>query len=113
MGVRRYFSREGRIRHFAYPFQVANDAMQMDVHKTLYPFYTTKKRPHVTVTITKMCFVGSNATFSLILLFTQYKTTSFTAISPHCLAALPATRGIVGRERVGRTAFQRLFPVLL
>jgi len=26
--------------------------MQMDVHKTLYPFYTTKKMPHVTVTIT-------------------------------------------------------------
>jgi len=25
-------------RHFAYPFQVANDAMQMYVHKTLYPF---------------------------------------------------------------------------
>jgi len=25
----------------------------MDVHKTLYPFYTTKKIPHVTVTITK------------------------------------------------------------
>jgi len=27
--------------------------MQMDVHKTLYPFYTTKKIPNVTVTITK------------------------------------------------------------
>jgi len=27
--------------------------MQMDVQKTLYPFYTTKKIPHVTVTITK------------------------------------------------------------
>jgi len=25
-------------RNFAYPFQVADDAMQMDVHKTLYPF---------------------------------------------------------------------------
>ena len=25
----------------------------MEVHKTLYPFYTTKKMPHVTVTITK------------------------------------------------------------
>jgi len=32
---------------------IADDAMQMDVHKTLYPFYTTKKMPHVTVTITK------------------------------------------------------------
>ena len=27
--------------------------VQMDVHKTLYPFYTTKKMPHVTVAITK------------------------------------------------------------
>jgi len=27
--------------------------MQVDVHKTLYPFYTTKEMPHVTVTITK------------------------------------------------------------
>jgi len=26
-------------RNFAYPFQVADDAMQMEVHKTLYPFY--------------------------------------------------------------------------
>jgi len=32
----------------------------MDVHKTLYPFYTTKKMPRVTVTITKTRFVGSN-----------------------------------------------------
>jgi len=31
----------------------AEDATQMDIHKTLYPFYTTKKMPHVTVTITK------------------------------------------------------------
>jgi len=30
---------------------IADDAMQMDVHKTLYPFYTTKKMLHVTVTI--------------------------------------------------------------
>jgi len=27
-------------------FQVANDAMQMDLHKTLYPFCTTKKISH-------------------------------------------------------------------
>ena len=32
---------------------IADDAMQMDVHKTLYPFYTTKEMPNVTVTITK------------------------------------------------------------
>ena len=32
---------------------IANDAMQVNVHKTLYLFYTTKKMSHVTVTITK------------------------------------------------------------
>jgi len=32
---------------------IADDAMQMDVQKTLNPFYTTNKMPHVTVTITK------------------------------------------------------------
>ena len=38
----------------------AEDAMQMDVRKTLYPFYTTKKMPNVTVAITEKRFVGSN-----------------------------------------------------
>jgi len=32
---------------------IADDAMQMDVNKSLCPFYTTKEMPHVTVTITK------------------------------------------------------------
>jgi len=31
--------RVGQRPNFAYPFQVADDAMQMDVHKTLYYFY--------------------------------------------------------------------------
>jgi len=35
MRVRRKCSRREQRRHFAYPFQVADDAMQMDVHKTL------------------------------------------------------------------------------
>ena len=40
---------------------IADDAMQMDVHKTLYPFYTTKKMPHVDVMVrNKKRFVGSN-----------------------------------------------------
>jgi len=43
MGVRRNFYSGGeQNRHFAYPFQVAVDAMQMDVHETLHPFYITK-----------------------------------------------------------------------
>jgi len=45
MGVRRNFSR-GQRRHFAYLFEVADVAMQMFVHKTLYCFYTTKKMSH-------------------------------------------------------------------
>ena len=39
---------------------IADDAMQMDVNKSLYPFYTTKEMPHVAVTITK------NATLAAI-----------------------------------------------
>ena len=39
MGVRRYFSRGGQRRNFAYSFQVAGNAMQIDVQKSLYPFY--------------------------------------------------------------------------
>jgi len=37
-------------RHFAYPFQVSDDATQMELHKTLYPFYITKKMLNVTAT---------------------------------------------------------------
>jgi len=40
-------------RHIAYPFQVADGAMQMNDHKALYPFYTTKKITHDTATVTK------------------------------------------------------------
>ena len=40
---------------------IADDAMHMGVHKTLYPFYTTKEMPHVMVAITKKRFVGSSS----------------------------------------------------
>jgi len=41
MDVRRNFAFQGgQRRNFAYPVQVAGDAMQTYVHKTLYPFYT-------------------------------------------------------------------------
>jgi len=39
MGLRRNFSKGGGHVEIYYAFQVADDAMQMDVHKTLYPFY--------------------------------------------------------------------------
>jgi len=44
----------GKNGHFAYSFQVADDAMQLDVQKTHYPSCTTKKMPYVTTTVTKI-----------------------------------------------------------
>jgi len=39
MDVRRNFFRVGQRPNFAYPLQVADDAMRMDVHEALYSFY--------------------------------------------------------------------------
>jgi len=52
---------------------IADDAMQMDVHKTLNPFYTAKKMPHVTVTITKNASLAAIARYISIVIrqFTQ------------------------------------------
>jgi len=44
-GMQQFFQWVEQRRHFVYLFQVADDAMQMDVHKTRYPFYTTKNAP--------------------------------------------------------------------
>jgi len=61
MGVRRNFSRGEQRQHFVDPCQVADDAMQMYVHETLYHFYThPKNMPHITTLVTKMHFVGSH-----------------------------------------------------
>jgi len=46
MGVRRNFLGGGNVDILLLLIQVANEAMQMDLHKTLYPFYTTEKIPH-------------------------------------------------------------------
>jgi len=51
MGVRRNFSGMGQSRHFAYRFQLVDDATQTDSHKTRHPFYTTKKMPNITATV--------------------------------------------------------------
>jgi len=56
----------GQSRHFICYFQVADHTMQMDVHITLYPFYTTKEMPHVTATLPQMRFVDSNASFHTV-----------------------------------------------
>ena len=41
------FFQGGKHRHFAQIFQIADDAMQMEVNKTLYPFYAPKIMPRV------------------------------------------------------------------
>ena len=42
---------------------IADDAMQKDLHKTLYYFYTTTKMPAVTVTITKNASLAAVARY--------------------------------------------------
>jgi len=37
--------------------------MQIGIHETLYPFYTTKKMPHVTVAITKNASLAAIARY--------------------------------------------------
>jgi len=102
MGVRRNFYSGGeQNRHFAYPFQVADDAMQMDVHETLHPFYITKKCPVLRQLPQKMRFVGSIASFSLMLLFTQYETTWLTAISSHCLQKRSQPKNLGEAKKMG------------
>ena len=55
MGVRKNSSRE---KHwlFAYHFQVADVAMQMDVHKALSCFYTTNKTPQESTLSSRIYF---------------------------------------------------------
>jgi len=48
---------------------IADNAMQMDVHKTLYPFYATKDMSHVTVTITKNGSLAAIAMYISIMTF--------------------------------------------
>jgi len=42
---------------------IADDAMRIDVHERLYPSYTTKKIPHVTVTIAKYALLAAIARY--------------------------------------------------
>ena len=91
MGARRNFTRRGQTRHFSYPFQFADDAMQMHIHKTLYPFYTPQRDcPMLRQQSQKYSSLAAML-FSLILLFTPYKNRRLTAMGSHCLAALPVT----------------------
>jgi len=58
----------GKRQQFAHHFQVADDAMQMAVNKTVYPFYMAEIMPYVSATATKIALRWrSNASFSLML----------------------------------------------
>jgi len=48
-------------RHFAYAFQVADDAMQTVVRKALYPFYAKRNCSILRQESQKMHFIGSNS----------------------------------------------------
>jgi len=61
LGVRRIISRKEQSQHFAQPFPVDDGAMQIDVYKTLFHFYSKSKMPHVPSTVTNMCFIHSNS----------------------------------------------------
>ena len=64
MGFRKYFSREGKVDILVVHFRLLTIQIQIDVHITLlYPCYSTKKMTHVTATVPKMGFVGSNVSF--------------------------------------------------
>jgi len=41
------FQGGGQRQHFAHIFQIVDDAMQMEVNKTLYPFYAPEIMPRV------------------------------------------------------------------
>jgi len=68
---------------------IADDAMQLDVHETLYLFYTTKKIPHVMVTITKNAALAVIASYiSITTIYTMRYLQNFNAghffSSKHC-----------------------------
>jgi len=63
MGVRKYFSRVEKVDILVVHFRLLTLQMQIDVHITLYPCYTTKKMTHITATVPKMRLVGSNVSF--------------------------------------------------
>jgi len=60
MDIRRNFRRR-QAGNFAYPFQIADNEIHIDVLKTFYFFYTTKKMPYVAEAVKKVRFVGSNS----------------------------------------------------
>jgi len=66
MVPRKKFSRVGKVDILVVHFRLLTTQMQIDVHITLYGCYTTKKMTHVTATVPKMRFVGSNVFFHTV-----------------------------------------------
>jgi len=66
MGVRKNISRLGKVDIFIVHFRLLITQMQIDVHITLFLCYTTNKMTHVTATVPKMRFVGSNVSFHTV-----------------------------------------------
>jgi len=66
MGICKKFSRVGKVNILVVHFRLLTIQMQIDVHITLYPCYTTKKMTHVTAAVPKMRFVGSNVSFHTV-----------------------------------------------
>ena len=63
--------------------------MQIDIHETLYPFYTTKEMPHVTATVTKNASLAAIARYiSITTIYTVRYLQIFNAghffSSKHC-----------------------------
>jgi len=63
MGVRRKICGGGKV-DILLPFPVAEDTMQIVVHKALYPFYIAKKMPYVTASVTKIAILWQECFFS-------------------------------------------------
>jgi len=59
----------------------SQNALPFQHHKQIAPCYGNSPKMH---------FFGSNASFSLMFLFTPYKTTWLIAINSYCLSAFPA-----------------------
>ena len=66
MGVRRIFSTGVQHPHCSYPFQVADDTMQLDVHKSLAVSTPQTKHPMLRQQSEKSHFVCSTASFQTV-----------------------------------------------
>jgi len=72
MAVRRFFPEGGNVDILLILFRLLTVQRKWNFTKRFtLSFLHHKEMPYVTATVTKLCFVGSNAPFSFMLLFTQ------------------------------------------